>query len=503
VLEPAGTRVGLWGTFDLENFGDHLFPLITTHELERRLGDVDIHLYSPFGWLHPTRLDSGEPAEPFGVWSEQRCEQLASELDAVLVGGGEIIHTRDNLLAPAYGVQPEDLTSAPPSRFFIEGLGPENELACPVVWHGVGVPFDPSPPEAARLRAALGKREYVTVRDELSLGRVAGVGADADVVVVPDQGFVLPRVFPAPVLDRRLRYLRTMGWYPGGEEKVLVVQGNRDLVRFAPAVVRAVERFLAEHSHWCVVLAEIGVCHGDGEFADTVAELLVGRSGGSVPVRRLPAEAGLEDTAAAIAHANAFLGISLHGCIAAFAFDRPFVAMNLNGQSKLTGLGGMVERPAQVVDSSEAINGALGVALGARSSQATLSRLQARVDEHFDNVARIIATSAASRRDDAGRGLPSPLLAPDWMNARLRAYREAHRVKSTQLGADRLLFADHVQVLRRQVAELQAQITELEQAVHERALTAEHDAQELARLRATKTFRYLAPLRRVYGRLLG
>jgi polysaccharide pyruvyl transferase WcaK-like protein len=503
VLEPAGTRIALWGTFDLENFGDHLFPLITAHELQRRLGDIDIRLYSPFGWLHPTRLDAGEPAEPFGPWSEERCEQLADEFDAVLVGGGEIIHTRDDLLAAAYGVEPEELTNAPPSRFFIEGLGPENELACPVVWHGVGIPFDPSPQEAARLRAALAKREYITVRDESSLRRIAVVDAEADVVLVPDLGFVLPRVFPAPVLDRRLRYLRTMGWYAGGDEKVLVVQGNRDLVRFAPAVANAVNRFLAERGDWSVALAEIGVCHGDGEFADALEELLAGGVGGSLPVRRLPAEAGVEDVAAAISNAGAFLGISLHGCITAFAFDRPFVAMNLNGQSKLTGLGGMVERPGQVVESAEAIADALEAALGAESGQATLSRLQARLDGHFDAVARIIATSAASRREDTTRGLPSALQAPGWMDAQLRAYREAHRVKSTQLAADRLVYADQVQVLRREVAELQARIAELEQAVHERALTADHHAHELARLRATKTFRYLDPLRRVYGRLRG
>ena len=80
MLEPAGTQVALWGTFDLENFGDHLFPLITTHELERRLGAVDVRLFSPLGWLHPTRLDSGEPPEPLGIWSEQRCEQLATQI---------------------------------------------------------------------------------------------------------------------------------------------------------------------------------------------------------------------------------------------------------------------------------------------------------------------------------------------------------------------------------------------------------------------------------------
>ena len=56
--------MGLWGTFDVENYGDHLFPRIAAHELGRRIEGVEIRLFSPYGWLHPTRLDEGRPVEP-------------------------------------------------------------------------------------------------------------------------------------------------------------------------------------------------------------------------------------------------------------------------------------------------------------------------------------------------------------------------------------------------------------------------------------------------------
>ncbi|MFM9195652.1 MAG: hypothetical protein ACKOWG_07925, partial [Planctomycetia bacterium] len=40
-------QVGIVGTFDVENYGDLLFPLIARAMLERRLGPVDLVAFSP------------------------------------------------------------------------------------------------------------------------------------------------------------------------------------------------------------------------------------------------------------------------------------------------------------------------------------------------------------------------------------------------------------------------------------------------------------------------
>src|SRR6267142_1628578 len=103
---PAA-RVALWGTFDVDNYGDHLFP------------------------------------------------RLAAAHHLVVVGGGELIHLHDPLLAAVYGTSTDELHRMAPSRFFVEGLGPELEADCPVVWHAVGVPWAPDEEQAERLRGAL------------------------------------------------------------------------------------------------------------------------------------------------------------------------------------------------------------------------------------------------------------------------------------------------------------------------------------------------------------
>ena len=74
---PAA-RIALWGTFDVDNYGDHLFPRVAAHELGRRLPGATVAPFAPYGWLHPTPLDGGRVAAPLGPWSEARARQLAA-----------------------------------------------------------------------------------------------------------------------------------------------------------------------------------------------------------------------------------------------------------------------------------------------------------------------------------------------------------------------------------------------------------------------------------------
>ena len=87
-------QIGLFGTFDVENYGDLLFPLIAEAELTERLGTVNLHRFS--------YNDKAPPDWPYKVTSVVDLPQMASALDGVLVGGGFIIRF-DKEVAPAYG----------------------------------------------------------------------------------------------------------------------------------------------------------------------------------------------------------------------------------------------------------------------------------------------------------------------------------------------------------------------------------------------------------------
>jgi polysaccharide pyruvyl transferase WcaK-like protein len=385
----ADTRVALWGTFDVDNYGDHLFPRVATHEFGRR--GVAVDAFAPYGRLHPTPLDGGLAAEPLGPWSPERARELAASYQLVVVGGGELIHLNDRLLAPVYDTTPDELCRMAPSRWFVEGLGPELEAGCPVVWHGVGVPWPPGEQEAERLRAALAGRPYVTVRDRYSAQRLADAGVDRPVEVVPDSALLVNRVMPWAALSVRLEGLRGAGGYPAAGTTPVLLQGCDLLLPHLEEVVTAVERWrVAQREKAEVVALVTGRCRGDAVFADCVEQAL-----GSRRVWRLPGTATVEDLAAAIAGGGVFVGSSLHGAITALAYGRPFVLLNLYGEAKLDGFGDLTGLGGRVVHHASEIPAALEEAIADPAPAGLLESLQRRIDRHFDRLAEMAVERTA------------------------------------------------------------------------------------------------------------
>jgi polysaccharide pyruvyl transferase WcaK-like protein len=492
----AGPVVALWGTFDVDNFGDHLFPRIARMELDRR--GCRIRTYAPMGWAHPTHMDGGDPSEPLGAYEPSRLDRLAAVNDAVLVGGGEIIHMRDELLAPHYGVTAEEARKLGASRFFIEGLGPAREQACPLLWHAVGIPFDASPSEAACLATAVADRPYVAVRDEVSRRRLAAAGVERNIAVVADSGFLIPRLLRPEVLEKRLAYLRVMGWFPA-DGPVVVVQGNRDLTRFAGDIATALRALTAERPELTITLLETGNGHGDHEFAEALSHHLEGK------VARMPSSTGIEDIAAAIAAAELFVGISFHGNVTAAAFGRPHVILNLNGQSKLDGLANALHAPERLVVGVDSVADAMRRNIDQGPRPDVVRALQAGIDEHFDRVADIADRSAVAR---GGAGRPATVTDPE-----VAALRWAHDRLTRRIVAERVAMADRVVDLEQRLAGAAADTIAADaRATHlanvldaTEAAVAFHEAEraaieaELQALHETKTLRWTAPIRNVWA----
>jgi polysaccharide pyruvyl transferase WcaK-like protein len=492
--------IGILGTFDVENFGDQLFPLIAERELQERLPDVEVRTYSPWGRELLTPLDGGHPAEELGAREPMRCAELAQELDCLLIGGGEIIHTRDELLGAVYGVTGEEVLARRPSDWFIDGLGAELEGVCPVIWHGVGLPFEPTAEEAVRLCAALEARPYITVRDATSMERLRRAGVTGPVNVVPDSAFMVNRLLPTQLLVKRREFHRHMGWVPAADEPVLVVQGNRDLVRFAPQIAASLRIWLSGHPDVRVVIAELGPCHGDSEFADALAPML------PRPVFRFPRTAGIADTLSLIEGAHCFMGISLHGSITSVALGRRHVILNLNEQSKLDGFAQMIDAEDRIARRTDEIVARLETAWLSAPAYDVITLMQARLDQHFDHIAEIAEKSAAQR---PGR-VPDReelLRKVELLSREVELLRRASGLTARRLIEERSAMAEPFQAVRGELAQANEELAQANQALLElQNLRDDSDALQAAQrqhelLLATKTFRYTSRPRSYYAKI--
>jgi polysaccharide pyruvyl transferase WcaK-like protein len=529
-------RVGVWGTFDVANYGDLLFPRIFEFEMQRRVPDAEVRSFAPLGHLHPVSLDGGFLAESLTPWDQARVRTLADELDLVVIGGGEIIHTHDELYAHWYGGRDEGVR---PSELFIEALGAEHETRCPVVWHSVGIPFDFDEAEATRVRTAVNRRPYTAVRDELSLERLRAAGVTAQVNVVPDSALLLNRLFPREVLERRLRFLRAIDAYPA-DAPPLVIQGSAALLSAVEPIAREITAAVnVDDQPIPVVLLETGPCHDDGAFASALAARLPTR------VYRVGDGATIEDIVAAIVHARAVASVSLHAAITAFQYGVPNAILNLVTYSKLAGFASLAGYGELHLTTPERIESTLSRILGGATPGTTPAELVARVDAHFDRLAELAIGSAAARAGAGVAGNALRLSSPHRLEGRYQVLLRAHEKRGARLVEERLRFAALIE--RLEDGELRkADLAALDQARRERELLREELAQlavsldhaereretrgaelarvdaelaqvneelarahaeqarlsaELGRLQATKTFRYTRLARRLYARL--
>ncbi len=332
---PTTPVVAQIGAFDLASYGDQIFPLVAAHELGRRLDGVEL---VPFGPVGSTGTPSGPGSRTWalGPWSPERAAAVARRATLVLCGGGEFVQGDGGIYAPFYGIDPADAAELRMDRWFIEVLGAA-EATCPVVWHAPGVPADLDDGDAERVRAAVAGRAVVAVRDELSRARLEAAGVEREIAVVPDSALLLPRVLTPATLAGHREHLRADDRYPA-DGPVVVVQGNHTMTRVRRPARRSPHRQGARRP-------------GGARCRSARAT----RTGGS-PTRsprhsraapgRVPDDSPLEAVAAAIAGADCFLGVSLHGAITAYTYGRPHVTFDPFGHPKLEGFADLVARAA-------------------------------------------------------------------------------------------------------------------------------------------------------------
>lgn len=290
-----------FGTFDVANYGDLLFPLI----LERRLGDLAPILHvSPVG---------GPPPLP-GARPSIAPDALPDRLRGVVVGGGHLIHASPSSL-PAYRARPELALRAYPSLW----LGAAERAlvtGAPLVWNGPGVPAAFGPRAGAVVAWATGFVDRLGVRDERSRDLLIRAGCEAPCEVVPDTALEVASLFDRPSLDRAYHEAHARHGRSCARPTLAIHPKARYLRDDVPLVAARIER-MAEQIGALPILLALGPCHGDDALVRAIARAMRG------PVLAIDAPRSLVELAACIAHSVAYVGSSLHGAITACAFGVP------------------------------------------------------------------------------------------------------------------------------------------------------------------------------------
>ena len=286
--------VGMAGTFDVENYGDLLFPLIAGEALRRRDRRIRV-------WPFSVNRKSA-PSWPFQVRSMEEMAASLPTLSAMLIGGGHIVRFDER-----YPVSVPVDVDMPVAYWLIPAI--HAALAGkPVIWNAVAAQTDaPRVPWYDELvRQALVSSYFVGVRDIASRDHLAKLAPEASIELLPDTAFGLSRLWP---LEEKSAEFANWRLSLGLEGRYGVIQAN-------PAVGyhRSTIESLAKSMGVDLVILPVSWCHGDRaeEFPKLKGRVFLSREW-----------LGPKLISEIIGRSEFVVASSLHACITAISYGVP------------------------------------------------------------------------------------------------------------------------------------------------------------------------------------
>jgi len=479
-------KLAHFGTFDVDNFGDLLYPLILTNAL-RHHDTFDILRVSP------TSHDVGyaDNLKPLAVAEFFGGERV---VDGIVIGGGNIIH-----LLPAKLEQYKNAgvrTHAYADLWLLPARCCDG--ATPIVWNAPGVPSAIIPEHRSLVRDALRRVDYVSVRDAGSRAGLREVLREEQIRVVPDSAWQLDVLWPSTsVLNAFTEWQGRFQSFAGA--LVSVHLNSRYTSSYSQDEIARFLDCLAEAKNASIVFLPLGRCHGDMEFSQSVASRM------RAPGVLYSDPRSLKEVAGVIAASTLYVGSSMHGFIAAAAFGVPAVSVANPAMPKFRGLAELgIPTHLLTPDWKQGVSAATSLDRSAvlASFDEVHEGAKRRLAEHWRDLA---GTLRAPGRRELHRGVFAPMReAVHVTRSEVLSGLLEHEMKVRNLEVHESLQTerDKRKKLEKAVATLEEQVVSLQQSNRGLSVSARRAdrlraraEQETQRLRNSVSWKITAPLR--------
>lgn len=377
-MRQAPGTVLVSGMFDMNNYGDLLFPLVA----RQRLAEVGFDLVPVAPAGSRAAFSDALPTVDIDTMMDASRQPAAG----ILIGGGYIIHAHTLDFLDHYA-------GAGLGGWCGAGLWLGATLAAamrdiPLAWNAPGVPHPFSARQHRLLAPALQAASYVSVRDEGSQRLLDPQGA-ADIAVVPDPIAGLPRLWPKAQLAEDYRRLLARKGVPPETRLLALHLRNRSIAGIDQAALGAALRDFAAGQGLAPMLVAVGESHDD----PAVARQLAGWIG--APLMMLDDPLSLREITAALAHSALYVGASLHGYIVTAAYGVPGVLVARPRYNKFAGFLAQTGRSQDLAgDWSEALRIAAR-RLPAGTGEFVPAAVTTALDRHWARIAEAFAAPGA------------------------------------------------------------------------------------------------------------
>ncbi len=362
-------NIAIFGAFDINSFGDMLFPKAIDIELRKRIEINKIILFSPTD-------NKSEYSGDWEIYSYEKFEEMHAQyqFSAIIIGGGEMLHNEDIHFTSSEG---KDIVYKQGETWKIPiKLGQKYHIR--TIINGVGIPHTLSKDDREQILSC----NYVSVRDKYSAYRFAKKFEEYGIRLIPDTLWNLDEYFKTILNETKKEEILKDAIGESVSSYAVLQMGTLD--NLERIYIQAIQ--YCQNKGYKLVVFPINWCHDDKKAAELIEE----RYGSECIV--LNQMLSVEQIITVISQAKVFVGTSFHGTLVALLAGVRAVIYNMYPHfvSKMDGLTEWFnERVVMVEDSSQ-----IWTALNSEEMQedffTIVCDLKKRIAQHFDSIAEVI-----------------------------------------------------------------------------------------------------------------
>ena len=360
------------GTFDLENYGDLLYPILWRRLVERKAKGEGVRHYSLLGGHAPQQAGF----ESYPLQDLFHAAESVPIPNLIMVGGGDLLRTDSHIVAAHYHTTHarrfgslrrsigignsfnyllrKHLPRVDHAKFYTECFGRRRMKDCSlgpflldphafksgtlISYLSCGVPHDFALAKRREVAQVLDRASFIYVRDEISANRLRGAGVRKEINVAPDLAVILSEQFDYASESRKGRQILSK-FGVKEQQPVLCFQSNPYPGFREDEICKQLNQYRQKNG-FEVALLPLGFCHHDDIFLKGLAA----QSRGALKYIDV---SSVFDMISVIAASDVFVGTSLHGNITAFSFGIPHLFGPLP-VSKIDGFLSLVESPQEL-----------------------------------------------------------------------------------------------------------------------------------------------------------
>lgn len=368
------------GSFDVENFGDLLFPIVFEFEMKKRLQLNNLFLFSPIGGKMPFYNKK--------VYSATNLNSFINKhtVDGIVLGGGDTIRLDKKVLRD----YPESFF--PSFSMWQYPILLANMHEIPVVFNCPGVPL-PFEEYQKIVEDSVSLASYVSVRDNNAKNTLT-YASSLKVSTVLDSVNLIDEVYPKEKLSPIFRKLRAKNHI---EESFVVIQASR-LHKNDELFLNSMSFFinmLNKKYNLQVVLSPIGYVHDDLECLENLYSRIDKHRNIILRDKMSP-----EVMLSLFSHASCFIGTSLHGLITSNAYGVPILSLDILSRNKIHGYMKLCGFEERIVKNISEISDIFEKNYYKKPNYSLFYKERARLSKHFDKIADLIKKGGIKASSD-------------------------------------------------------------------------------------------------------